>query len=72
LGKDWLGVEIDKKRFKELKKLSEKYKFRIDFEGGEAETAVLGMLEFKKDISIRYNIKSEGKYRHWLDDVRIK
>jgi ABC transporter with metal-binding/Fe-S-binding domain ATP-binding protein len=72
LGKDWLGVEIDKKKFNELKELSERYKFRIDFEGGEAETAVLGMPEFKKDIDINYNIKSEGKYRHWLDDVKVK
>ena len=67
ISKDWLGKIIDKKRFEELKELGKKYKFRIDFEGGEAESAVLGMPEFKKEIYIKYNIKSEGDYRHFLD-----
>jgi len=66
LEKEWLGKIIDKERFKELKKLSEKYKFRLDFEGGEAETSVLYMPGFKKEIKIKYNVKSEGKYRHFL------
>jgi len=72
LGKDWLGNVIDKKKFERLKKLGEKYKFRTDFEGGEAESAVLYMPGFKKEIKIRFDIKSEGKYRHWLDDVEVK
>lgn len=67
LGKEWLGKIIGKKELSELKKLAEKYKFRIDFEGGEAESAVLKMPEFKKEICIKYNVKSEGEYRHWLD-----
>ncbi len=70
--KEFLGKVIDMKMFKELKKKAEKYKFRIDFEGGEAETAVLKMPEFKKDICIKYNIKSEGRYRCWLSDLEIK
>jgi len=72
LGKEWLGKIINEKDLDELNKLSEKYKFRIDFEGGEAESAVLGMPEFKKDICIDYNIKSEGKYRHWIDIDEVK
>ncbi len=72
LEKDWLGVVIDKKKFERLKELSAKYGFRIDFEGGEAETSVLKMPEFKKEISIKYNIKSEGKYRHWLEIKVVK
>jgi len=71
LGKEWLGKIIDRRKFAELKKLSEKYKFRLDFEGGEAESAVLGMPEFKKTIKIDYDIKSEGKYRHFLDIRKI-
>lgn len=66
LGKEWLGKIIDMKRFDELKKLADKYKFRIDFEGGEAETAVLHMPGFRKEIKIRFGIKSEGKYRHMI------
>ncbi len=71
LGKEWLGKVIDRRKFAELKKLSEKYKFRLDFEGGEAESAVLGMPGFKKTIKIDYDIKSEGKYRHFLDIRRV-
>jgi diphthine-ammonia ligase len=66
LGKEWLGRVIDEKNFIELRKLAQKYKFRLDFEGGEAESAVLGMPEFRKSIKIKFDIKSEGKYRHFL------
>ena len=69
--KEFLGQVIDRKRFKELERLSEKYKFRLDFEGGEAETAVLGMPEFKKDIKIKFDIESEGEYRHFLKLKKI-
>src|SRR4030042_2082746 len=65
--KEFLGKIIDKKMFEELKKLGQKYEFRIDFEGGEAESAVLGMPEFKKDIKVEFDIKSEGKYRHFIE-----
>jgi len=71
LGKEWLGKVIGKKEFDELKKLAEKYKFRMDFEGGEAESAVLKMPEFKKEIHLKHNIKSEGEYRHWLDIKKV-
>ncbi len=72
LGKDWLGNVVDKEKLKRLKELSEKYKFRIDFEGGEAESAVLYMPEFKKEIKIKFDIKSEGEYRHWLKIKVVK
>jgi len=72
LGKEWLGKIITRDNFKELKKLSKKYSFRIDFEGGEAETAVLSMPEFKKEIKIDFNIKSEGKYRHFINNLIVK
>jgi ABC transporter with metal-binding/Fe-S-binding domain ATP-binding protein len=66
IGKEWIGKEIGEKEFKELKKISERHKFRIDFEGGEAESAVLWMPEFRKKINIKFRIKSEGNYRHFL------
>ncbi len=72
LGKEWLGVVIDEKKLFELKRLSEKFRFRIDFEGGEAESAVLEMPEFKKDIKIKYKIESEGEYRCWIDIRKIE
>jgi len=72
LGKEWLGVEINAKRFEELQGLAEKFKFRIDFEGGEAESAVLWMPEFSNEIKIKFNIKSEGEYRHFIDKLEIR
>ena len=71
LGKEWLGVVIDEERLDKLSELSEKYKFRIDFEGGEAESAVLEMPGFNKEIKIGFEIKSEGEYRHFIDDLKI-
>jgi len=66
LGKEFIGKIIGKKELAELKKLAEKYKFRLDFEGGEAETAVLFMPGFRKEIKIKFDVKSEGSYRHFI------
>jgi len=52
LDKRWLGKEIGEKEFLELKKLSEKYRFHLAFEGGEAETLVLDMPLYKKALGI--------------------
>lgn len=64
--KEFIGKIIGKEEYKELEELSKKYKFRLDFEGGEAETTVLFMPEFSKEIKIRYLVQSEDKYRHFL------
>lgn len=69
--KDFIGKMIDKEMFNKLKILSEKYKFRLDFEGGEAETSCLYMPEFKKEIVIDYKIESEDKYRHFANIKEI-
>jgi len=71
LSKDWLGKVVDAEGYEDLKKLAEKYKFRIDFEGGEAETAVLLMPGFKNKIEIKFDIESEGEFRHWVKDLVI-
>jgi len=52
LGKDWLGKKIDSVAIKELKSLSEKYKFNLAFEGGEAETFVCNGPIFNRKIII--------------------
>lgn len=72
LGKEWLGKVIDEKEFGKLKKLSEKYKFRLDFEGGEAESAVLFMPGFNKEIKIGFELVSEGEYRHFIKKIKLK
>jgi len=62
IGPEFLGKVIDNQIYEKLLSLSKKYKFRIDFEGGEAETAVLGMPEFEKDIKIDFETIKEGDY----------
>jgi len=64
--KEFLGKVIDKKRYEELKRLSLKYRFRIDFEGGEAESLVIYMPGFKKDIKVGFTIVSTGEYTHHI------
>jgi len=72
LGKEWVGRVIDEKNFVELKSLAEKYKFRVDFEGGEAESAVLNMPGFGNRIEIDFDVESEGEYRHLMRGVKLK
>lgn len=66
LTNDFLGKVFDKELLDKMIERSKKYKFRIDFEGGEAESAVLDMSEFKKEIKIDYKIKEEGEYNALL------
>ena len=42
LDREWLGTILDLNNVKELKLLSEKYRFNVDGEGGEYETFVVG------------------------------
>lgn len=72
IDKKLIGKIIDKESLEELKKLSEKYKFRLDFEGGEAETAVLFMPEFKREIKIEFETESSDRYRHFLKIKSIR
>jgi diphthine-ammonia ligase len=52
LDKEWLGKIIDRKNFWELRKLSQKHRFHIAFEGGEAETFVINCPLFKKRLQV--------------------
>ena len=61
LEKIWLGKIIDKRNYENLRKLSEKYKFNMTFEGGEAETLVIDCPLYKKKIEIvNYVINWDG------------
>jgi len=72
LGSEWIGRVISDENFAELRRLAKKYKFRIDFEGGEAETSVLWMPEFRKRIKIDFDVESDGKYRHLMTGVVVR
>jgi len=71
ISEEFIGKIIDVNILENLKNLCKKYKFRLDFEGGDAETAVLFMPEFIQEIKIKFNVKSEGKYRHFLQVNKI-
>ena len=51
-GKKWLGREINKDNFEELKKDSLKYGFHIGFEGGYMDSFVLDAPVFKQKFEI--------------------
>lgn len=72
IGKEWLGRVIDEGALGELRGLSERYKFRMDFEGGEAETVVLNMPEYSSRIEIGFDVESEGEFRHLMRRVVVK
>ena len=64
LDETWLGKEINNENLQKLIELSEKYRFHLGFEGGEAETAVLDGPNFKYSINITGSkiINEGGKY----------
>jgi len=70
--KEFIGKIIDKKKFNELKNLARKYKFDLTGEGGDFESAVLDMPEFKKEIKLDFDIESEGSYRHFMVLKEVK
>ena len=59
----WLGKLISKSDVKILKELSEKFKFNLNFEGGEAETFVLDCPLFSNPIIINQSKKFWDGYR---------
>jgi len=48
----WLGTTLTKENFKELQRDSIKYGFHIGFEGGYADTLVIGAPIFKNNLEI--------------------
>ena len=59
----WLGISITKSNLSELHKLSIKFGFNLNFEGGEAETFVINCPIFTKPIKINKNNKFWDSYR---------
>jgi diphthine-ammonia ligase len=50
--KSYLGAVIDERMIEKLKKLRDKYRINMSFEGGEAESFVLDAPLFKKRINV--------------------
>ena len=63
LGDEWLGITVTKPHLDDLEKLSVKFGFNLNFEGGEAETFVLNCPLFSRPIKINKNKKFWDGYR---------
>lgn len=63
LDDSWLGKKIDKDDLVQLEKLSDKFEFNLNFEGGEAETFVVNCPLFSHPIHIIKSQKTWDGYR---------
>jgi ABC transporter with metal-binding/Fe-S-binding domain ATP-binding protein len=63
LDDQWLGKSISKLDVDTLKKLSDKFEFNLNFEGGEAETFVIDCPLFSNPIKINQGKKIWDGYR---------
>ena len=52
LDEQWLGRILDQENVKELKSLSEQYRFNVDGEGGEYETFVIGGPHLPRTLNV--------------------
>ncbi len=72
LDDSWLGKKITKKDLDELARLSQKHKFNLSFEGGEAETFVISCPLFSGPIKIQDSRKEWDGYRGRFEIVQAK
>jgi ABC transporter with metal-binding/Fe-S-binding domain ATP-binding protein len=72
LDKSWLGKKITKDDLTKLEQLSEKHKFNLSFEGGEAETFVVNCPLFSNPIEIQDSSMFWDGYRGRFEIVRAK
>jgi ABC transporter with metal-binding/Fe-S-binding domain ATP-binding protein len=72
LDKSWLGKKITKDDLAKLEQLSEKHKFNLSFEGGEAETFVVNCPLFSNPIEIHDSSIFWDGYRGRFEIVRAK
>ena len=63
LDEKWLGIPVTKSHLDDLEKLSVKFGFNLNFEGGEAETFVIDCPLFSRPIKINKNKKFWDGYR---------
>jgi ABC transporter with metal-binding/Fe-S-binding domain ATP-binding protein len=68
----WLGKKITKENIDDLTRLSQKYKFNLSFEGGEAETFVINCPLFSNPIKIQDAKKEWDGYRGRFEIVHAK
>ena len=72
LNHSWLGRIIDKNGLDELQKLQKKFRFNLNFEGGEAETFVTNCPLFEKRLLIQDSTTEWDGYRGRFEILEAK
>ena len=72
LDDSWLGTEINNENLEKLELLSEKFRFNLNFEGGEAETLVVDCPLFSHRITIQKSRKIWDGYRGRFEIEEVK
>ena len=72
LNDSWLGQIIDKNGLDELQKLQKKFRFNLNFEGGEAETFVTNCPLFEKRLLIQDSTTEWDGYRGRFEILEAK
>ena len=72
LNDSWLGRIIDKNGLDELQKLQKKFRFNLNFEGGEAETFVINCPLFEKRLLIQDSTTEWDGYRGRFEILEAK
>ena len=72
LNDSWLGRIIDKNGLDELQKLQKKFRFNLNFEGGEAETFVTNCPLFEKRLLIQNSTTEWDGYRGRFEILEAK
>lgn len=66
LGKEWVGKILTDESFRKLSKLADDFRFNVDGEGGEYETAVLSAPWMDREIATKFTAHWTGM-RGWAD-----
>ena len=72
LGEEWLGKKITRKSLEDLTRISTKYRFNLDGEGGEFETIVVDAPHMSQSIEVSGHSNWKGNRGTWiLESARI-
>jgi len=72
LGEEWLGQKITQDSLEELTRISAKYRFNLDGEGGEFETIVVDAPHMSQPIDVSGHSNWKGNRGTWiLESARI-
>jgi len=66
LGEEWLGKKITQQSLEELTRISKKFRFNLDGEGGEFETIVVDAPHMSQRIAVSGHSNWEGNRGSWI------